>query len=349
MAGVLLSGCLVVPLPGDETKVLRGSAVSDGQITKVEIGRTTRKEVEETLGRPFIIWEDQRIYAYDWDVAGMRLLWIIAAAATGGGVGGGVTGGTVDVNRNYVLLVQFNEQDVVIRINKTVRTGLENMGHHLVEWRNLPAAKSDQVRLKPGPNVSVMFRVQPQLMDGQTLEKDFRGWWGAHEALFSKQGLQTGAATFESGGVIVRAKAQRVPGATKQDGWYVVQLPVGLSYVALSASNGTDPNPTPPSVHFRIEVPPDTQWLYAGTVTVPVRITRALGWGWMTFLDSTKVSVTDESEAAFELLRRSGIRDARSRTLLFQLYDGPQIIRTPPASAAPKPPKVQYANGCSIE
>ena len=60
MAGVLLTGCLVVPLPGDEKKVLRGSAVGDWQITKVEIGRTTRKEVEQTLGRPRLLADRSR-------------------------------------------------------------------------------------------------------------------------------------------------------------------------------------------------------------------------------------------------------------------------------------------------
>ena len=85
LAGVLLTGCLVVPLPGNEKKVMRGSAVGDGQVAKVEIGLTTRKEVEATLGQPSIIWEDKRVYAYDWDVVKMRWLWMIAAGATGGG------------------------------------------------------------------------------------------------------------------------------------------------------------------------------------------------------------------------------------------------------------------------
>ncbi|MCD6681658.1 MAG: hypothetical protein LT102_13590 [Burkholderiaceae bacterium] len=136
----LQAGCML-PIPTQERKVLAGKPVSEEQLAFLTPGVTTQREVVDRLGQPDAIWEEARLYAYDWVMRQGILLWAI-----GGGYSGAA--GMADLPRNYLLLIQFDDDDRVQRFERAVRSPLESYGQFLEKWVAGSATKSSE---EPNP------------------------------------------------------------------------------------------------------------------------------------------------------------------------------------------------------
>lgn len=123
---VLQAGCML-PIPTQEHKVLAGKPVSEEQLAFLDPGVTTQREVVDRLGQPDAIWDEARLYTYHWAMRQGILLW-----AVGGGYSGAA--GMTDLPRNYLLLIQFDEDDRVQRFERAVRPALEPYGEFLEKW-----------------------------------------------------------------------------------------------------------------------------------------------------------------------------------------------------------------------
>lgn len=125
--GLCVTGCLVVPISASGKQTLAGRRVDSDRVIRLEAGRTTRAQVIAELGPPDVIWEDRRVLAYDWHVKRGEIFWMIAG-------GNSATGGIIDIPQHQVLLMQFDEADVLQRLGQTIRRGGEEFGDHLLEW-----------------------------------------------------------------------------------------------------------------------------------------------------------------------------------------------------------------------
>ncbi len=76
------SSCIAIPLG---TQVLRGKAISEEEVAFIKPGVTTKSQVLEYLGNPDIVWENERVLAYEW-VRGTA--WFVVAGGGRGGNGG---------------------------------------------------------------------------------------------------------------------------------------------------------------------------------------------------------------------------------------------------------------------
>ena len=126
----MLSGC-VVPIPTPENKVLAGTRVAEEQLTFIELQETTKDTVLSRLGEPKIIWEDARIFVYEWEERRGVLIW-----ALGGGYSSAF--GAADIPARYVLIIQFGDTGRVQRFERTTRPALKSYGDFLREWANQP-------------------------------------------------------------------------------------------------------------------------------------------------------------------------------------------------------------------
>lgn len=126
-AMIPLQGCIVLPIPTQENKVLAGKPVTPDQLAFLKPGITTKTEVMNRLGSPGTIWEDARLYAYEWTMRQGILVWAI---------GGGYTGaaGVENLEKRYMLLIQFDGRDRVRRFEKIVRPAFKTYGDILKEW-----------------------------------------------------------------------------------------------------------------------------------------------------------------------------------------------------------------------
>lgn len=124
-----LSACIMLPIPTYDIKVLSGKPVTDEQLSFLKPLTTTKQDVIEKIGNPDIIWEDARIFVYPWDMRQGILFW-----ATGGGYTGAA--GALDIPKHHVLLIQFDEQDIVQRFEHAIRPLHKSFPVFLQEWND---------------------------------------------------------------------------------------------------------------------------------------------------------------------------------------------------------------------
>jgi hypothetical protein len=144
---LLQISCVKVPIPTKENKVLTGIPVTKEQQSFLVPMLTTREEVIARLGNPNIIWEDARVFVYNWDMRQGILLWAI------GGYGAGAAG-LSDIEKHYLLLIQFDEQGKVQRFDRTTRPLMQSHSIFLEEWLKKspaypPAGQNNQGEVPP--------------------------------------------------------------------------------------------------------------------------------------------------------------------------------------------------------
>ena len=120
-----LHGCIIIPT--GEDKVLDGNPVSEEHISFIQSGVTMKAEVLQRLGQPSLIWENEQLFAYDWEMRQGILFW-----ATPGTYPSAT--GAFNLGKHYVLLIQFDQEDCVMRFEKTTRPSNEKYGEFLAKW-----------------------------------------------------------------------------------------------------------------------------------------------------------------------------------------------------------------------
>lgn len=123
----LAFGCLVVPVPLPENKVLSGNEVEKEALSFVITETTTKQEVVEALGPPSIHIMGENIYVYDWVKRQAIVLWAVL-------LGQGADGGMEEIGKHYVLFFRFDENDHVIDYEITSRSKFESYSDHLLDW-----------------------------------------------------------------------------------------------------------------------------------------------------------------------------------------------------------------------
>jgi hypothetical protein len=121
---IFLYGCIAIPIPTSENKVMSGDKISDKQLVFIEKGITSKSEVIDQLGLPDIHLIDKNIFAYNWQTRQA----IVVAIVYGGGIQ------AEDIPKNYVLLLRFDSEDIVKNYKITTRSWFESYGDHLIEW-----------------------------------------------------------------------------------------------------------------------------------------------------------------------------------------------------------------------
>ena len=119
-----LQGCVIIPLP---EKCVSGDEVTPEELTVMQPARTTKKEIVELLGEPDIFWIDENIYAYNWTMRWAVMPWAVGTPYQ-------AAAGIEDLKSDYVLLLQFNKDDRLLRYEKIKRSLFESYGKLLEEW-----------------------------------------------------------------------------------------------------------------------------------------------------------------------------------------------------------------------
>jgi outer membrane protein assembly factor BamE (lipoprotein component of BamABCDE complex) len=141
-----LASCVMVPVPTGEDKVLAGKPVTEEQLAFLAPGVTTAQQVVERLGNPTVIWEEARVFVYNWQMRQGILFWAIGGASQGAMAGGA---GMTDIPRHYLLLIRFDEQARVRYFERAVCPLNVSYSEFLKEWvRNTTAIPP---RNPPGP------------------------------------------------------------------------------------------------------------------------------------------------------------------------------------------------------
>ena len=136
-------GCVVIPVPTAEDRVLAGTPVRPEQLAFLTPGTTTRDDVARHVGQPNVIWEDARVHVYLWDMRQGILFWAV------GGMAGGTTTGNVgmtDIPKHYLLLLQFDDAGRLLRFERTSRPLNQPLADFLTEWAASSSTRSPDRR-----------------------------------------------------------------------------------------------------------------------------------------------------------------------------------------------------------
>ena len=125
------SGCLYWPV--SENKVLKGKQVTERQRQVICPAVTSRSDVISNLGPPDVEWENERVFAYRWEMRRGLLFYAI-----GGGYD--AEAGVIEVPKGYILLVQFDHGDRVSRVEQLPDKALESFGKQVRRWAATGAA-----------------------------------------------------------------------------------------------------------------------------------------------------------------------------------------------------------------
>ncbi len=132
-----LGGCILLPLPASE-KLLAGKPVTEAQLAFLVPKATMKQEVVERLGSPNFVWEDARLFGYNWEMRQGMLIWFIGAAAGG-------AGGVANILEFHLFLIQFDADDRALRWEAVVRPSSQSFPDFLREWVNKsPATAADR-------------------------------------------------------------------------------------------------------------------------------------------------------------------------------------------------------------
>jgi hypothetical protein len=101
--------------------------VPERDIDFIKVGVTSRDEVIEELGPPYLSFEDLQIIAYSWVVVGAYVPWIIGGE-------GQAAGGVEQIGVRYVLLIAFDKHDGVIKHEIKERWLFDTIRGHATKW-----------------------------------------------------------------------------------------------------------------------------------------------------------------------------------------------------------------------
>jgi len=105
----LLHGCVVIPLP---EKCVSGEEVTPEELAVLQPSLTSKKEIIELLGEPDVFWVDENVFVYNWSMRWAVMPWIVGGPYQ-------AVGGIEEFENDYVLLLQFDKDDLLQRCLKS--------------------------------------------------------------------------------------------------------------------------------------------------------------------------------------------------------------------------------------
>ncbi len=334
-----VSGCIPIPIQKHDDKVLGGNEVPATKVIGLQAGASTQQDVLAQLGQPEALWEDQRTFVYCWEMRKARVIFVPFGMDM-----------NYDEERCYVLLAQFDEQDRLQRVDKTVRNGGESLGDHLLAWReaqpSAPPSISAAAESRP-QTATVLLQVQAEY-EGRDVRESLGIWRYRRGMPFGHHGLNLRVGTFKTGGQPLLTSPTKLPGKAGDAGWYRIKVPRGVNYLTISPTvsdralllgpeyplraHGWDRYRGP---CYRLDVPNDAPIVYAGTLRVPCVVEKArfVDELWktpaITSVLTDAVQVVDASSEAESLAGMLDPKAAKPATSLLRAHQGPFVIRTP--------------------
>jgi outer membrane protein assembly factor BamE (lipoprotein component of BamABCDE complex) len=305
-----LSSCIAVPIPTSETKVLTGTPVTDEQLAFLTVNVTTMQQVVEALGSPNVIWEDARVFAYNWEMRQGILLWAAGAYVTGGA-------GAKDIQKHYMLLIQFDPQGRVQRFERTHRPLTQSYPNFLRRWARYPEkAAADKKAI-------VLLRIECTI-DGQSHEPFVTPSFTV-EPIFA-----FGIGSFANAGEPNFVGSKFLSDESRHDGWTYFTLSPGVYYLAVlgpdsgvvSYAGALDSKEyVRRAPRWRIDVPDDARLIYAGSLQFAGKIDDKLAFG-ATIINPTgdEPVLSDQHELASSLLAEHFPDASDTKTILLRRW-----------------------------
>jgi hypothetical protein len=188
----------------------------------------------------------------------------------------------------------------------------------------LPSAK-DYELINSGKLSVVVIRITCEA-EGESYEV-FRHFVGDDNI-----GLALG--DFETGGKLHRKIPAHLSSQTRKDGWLYFVLEPGFHYLAVQPPRRSDvwsyENSFNSAPLWRLDIPPQTGIIYAGTLHIPIIKQKMLfgGLSIKSFI-TDRIVVLDDEDAARKIAADFFPELETFKTMLIVKHEGPIILKTP--------------------
>lgn len=152
-------GCAAIIIPASEGEVMSGRKITSENIEFIKQGITSRNEVIQKLGRPYMDFEDLQTIAYFWEVLGYYMPWI-ALGYYGGG------GWVEKIGKTYALLIAFDKDDYVSKFEIKALWPLDTIRGHAIKWMerenfDVPQPTNEFVASEIPKGLSIIYIYRP--------------------------------------------------------------------------------------------------------------------------------------------------------------------------------------------
>ena len=322
---ISLAGCIMLPVPTGEGKVLAGKPVTNEELSFLKQQVTTQREVVEHLGNPNIIWEDARIFVYGWDMRQGILFWAAGAFYTG-------AAGMKDIPKHYQLIIRFDEQARVVDFATTTRPLYRSYSDFLTEWLKnssgkLPVERSD---IDTGEKAVVLLNIQCTI-DNQPYESFI-------EPTFTTEPIFLfGVGTFETIGEPKIVTHRFLSPETRRAGWTYLMLSPGVYYLAVLGPNSSVVSKASgkylqEAPRWRIDIPKNVNAVYVGTLQYTGKSNGELLFGGKIIIPAggDEPTIRDDHSIASGLISHHFPDAGEAKTILMQRWNpgDPVVIRS---------------------
>jgi len=188
----------------------------------------------------------------------------------------------------------------------------------------LPSAK-DYELINSGKRSILIIRIICEV-EGESYEV-FR-----HAVSDDNIGLALGG--FETGGELHRKIPAHLSSQTRKDGWLYFVLEPGFHYLAIQPPRRSDvwsyENSFKRAPLWRLDIPPQTRIVYAGTLHIPI-IKQKMFFGGVSIKSfiTDSIVILDDEDAARKIAADFFPELETFKTMLMVKHEGPIILKTP--------------------
>lgn len=186
---------------------------------------------------------------------------------------------------------------------------------------------NERTAVGAGEMAIVLLRVDTTVENQQPYE--------AFKHSMTEDNISFGVGSFDTGGEPRRLALMRfLSPESRKDGWTYFALPHGIHYLAAYPPRRTDVWTYERNIknapRWRLDIPPNTKLIYAGTLHLTGKSTPLLfGERIMTSIQIDKMSVTNEEVLARKLLTKEFPEFGEVHSALLRLHEGSTILRSP--------------------
>lgn len=123
----LVAGCVIVPIPASEKRVVSGHPVVEDEVRLIASGGQDASAIKARLGEPVADFGPGRVYVYGWTVKKGSILWAVGGP---GAAAAGVEPWVV----SHLLFIAFDAEGTVLRAGTSDFKSSETLAKQVHDW-----------------------------------------------------------------------------------------------------------------------------------------------------------------------------------------------------------------------
>lgn len=124
---LILAGCLIIPIPSFENKVVSGENVADSQVRAMIYPGDNARDIKARLGIPAVDFGPGKIFVYQWGIKKGSIAWLLGGP-------GAATGGIEPWTEVNLFFIAFDTEGKVLKSGTAEFHAFDTIGEQVRDW-----------------------------------------------------------------------------------------------------------------------------------------------------------------------------------------------------------------------